>query len=71
MGIKWYSSFVGSLEDYNHHYCFPIGCFALIATSSILLISVPVVFASSNGWSSNKNLVFSGISLGPYHTWKN
>ncbi|KAL4194770.1 hypothetical protein AMTRI_Chr05g70130 [Amborella trichopoda] len=62
-GIKWYSSFVGSLEDYNHAYCFPIGCFALIVTSSILLISVPVVFASSNGRSSNKNIVFFGTSL--------
>uniref|UniRef100_A0A8S0WST9 Photosystem II reaction center protein Z n=1 Tax=Spirodela intermedia TaxID=51605 RepID=A0A8S0WST9_SPIIN len=62
-GIKWYSLFVGSLEDYKHDYCFPIGCFALIATSTILLISVPVVFASSDGWSSNKNVVFSGTSL--------
>jgi len=37
--------------------------FALIVTSSILLISVPVVFASPDGWSSNKNVVFSGTSL--------
>ncbi|KAK8330770.1 hypothetical protein V6Z11_A10G028900 [Gossypium hirsutum] len=37
--------------------------FALIATSSILLISVPVVFASPYGWLSNKNIVFSGTSL--------
>ncbi|KAL4202131.1 hypothetical protein AMTRI_Chr02g219540 [Amborella trichopoda] len=29
MGIKWYSSFVGSLEDYNHDYCLPIGCFCI------------------------------------------
>ncbi|RYR67220.1 hypothetical protein Ahy_A03g013523 [Arachis hypogaea] len=39
---------------------FQLVVFALIATSSILLISVPVVFASSDGWSSNKNVVFSG-----------
>lgn len=42
---------------------FQLAVFALIATSLILLISVPVVFASSDGWSSNKNVVFSGTSL--------
>lgn len=42
---------------------FQLAVFALIATSSILLISVPVVFASPEGWSSNKNVVFSGTSL--------
>nr|QUB01917.1 photosystem II protein Z [Commelina communis] len=42
---------------------FQLAVFALIATSSILLISVPVVFASSDGWSSNKTVVFSGTSL--------
>ena len=42
---------------------FQLAVFALIATSSILLISVPVVFASPDGWSSNKNIVFSGTSL--------
>ncbi|GJV17613.1 photosystem II CP43 chlorophyll apoprotein [Tanacetum coccineum] len=39
---------------------FQLAVFALIATSSILLIGVPVVFASPDGWSSNKNVVFSG-----------
>ena len=42
---------------------FQLAVFALIATSSILLISVPVVFASPDGWSSNKNVVFSGTSF--------
>lgn len=42
---------------------FQLAVFALIVTSSILLISVPVVFASPEGWSSNKNIVFSGTSL--------
>ena len=42
---------------------FQLAVFALIATSSILLISVPVVFASPDGWLSNKNIVFSGTSL--------
>nr|AKZ30944.1 photosystem II protein Z [Goodenia filiformis] len=42
---------------------FQLAVFSLITTSSILLISVPLVFASPDGWASNKNLVFSGTSL--------
>nr|YP_010294512.1 photosystem II protein Z [Xyris indica]ULQ68333.1 photosystem II protein Z [Xyris indica]ULQ68413.1 photosystem II protein Z [Xyris indica]ULQ68650.1 photosystem II protein Z [Xyris indica] len=42
---------------------FQLAVFALIVTSSVLLISVPVVFASPEGWSNNKNVVFSGTSL--------
>nr|UZC36994.1 photosystem II protein Z [Pteridophyllum racemosum] len=42
---------------------FQLVIFALIAISSILLISVPLVFASSDDWSSQKNVVFSGTSL--------
>ncbi|RZC64930.1 hypothetical protein C5167_008619 [Papaver somniferum] len=47
---------------------FQLAVFALIATSSILLISVPVVFASSDGWSSNKNVVFSERRSAEYMT---
>ena len=42
---------------------FQLAVFALIVTSSVLVISVPLVFASPDGWSSNKNVVFSGTSL--------
>nr|YP_010420107.1 photosystem II protein Z [Nanocnide japonica]USG53575.1 photosystem II protein Z [Nanocnide japonica] len=42
---------------------FQLAVFALIVTSSILLISVPLVFASPEGWLGNKNIVFSGTSL--------
>ncbi|TKV90746.1 hypothetical protein SEVIR_9G049100v4 [Setaria viridis] len=42
---------------------FPLAVFALIPTSSVLVISAPLVFASLDGWSNNKNVVFSGISL--------
>nr|YP_009994517.1 photosystem II protein Z [Cuscuta pedicellata]QNP08646.1 photosystem II protein Z [Cuscuta pedicellata] len=42
---------------------FKFAVFALITTSVILLISVPVLFASPEGWSSKKNVVFSGTSL--------
>lgn len=64
-GIKWYSSFflLVAWRIRNMTIVFQLAVFALIATSSILLISVPVVFASPDGWSSNKNVVFSGTSL--------
>lgn len=64
-GIKWYNSFVllVAWRIRNMTIAFQLAVFALIATSSILLISVPVVFASPDGWSSNKNVVFSGTSL--------
>lgn len=42
---------------------FQLVIFALIVTSSILLISVSVVFSSLDGWSSNKNVVFSSTSF--------
>lgn len=62
--IKWYIILL--LVDWrirNMTIAFQLAVFALIATSSILLISVPVVFASPDGWLGNKNVVFSGTSL--------
>ena len=47
----------------NMTIAFQLAVFALIATSSILLISVPIVFASLDGWLRNKNIVFSSTSL--------
>ncbi|EMS61694.1 Photosystem II reaction center protein Z [Triticum urartu] len=47
----------------NMTIAFQLAVFALIATSSVLVISVPLVFASPDGWSNNKNIVFSGTSL--------
>nr|AKT94741.1 photosystem II protein Z [Brunonia australis] len=44
-------------------FAFQLAVFALIATSSILLISVPIVFASPDAWSTKKNVLFSGTSL--------
>nr|ALO20868.1 Z protein of photosystem II [Chlamydomonas nivalis]AYQ94390.1 Z protein of photosystem II [Chloromonas rosae] len=37
--------------------------FALILVSFGLVVGVPVVFASPNGWTENKGFVFSGLSL--------
>lgn len=42
---------------------FQLAVLALIVISFLLVIGVPVVFASPNGWSSSKNTVFSGASL--------
>ena len=61
-GIKWYILLV-DWRIRNMTIAFQLAVFALIVTSSILLISVPVVFASPDGWSGNKNVVFSGTSL--------
>lgn len=40
-----------------------LSLFALIMVSFALVVGVPVVFASPNGWSENKGIVFSGLSL--------
>jgi len=42
---------------------FQLAVFALIAISFLLLISIPVLFASPEGWSNNKNILFFGTSL--------
>jgi photosystem II PsbZ protein len=40
-----------------------LALFALILVSFALVVGVPVVFASPNGWTENKKVVFSGLSL--------
>lgn len=42
---------------------FQLTLFALIGLSFLLVIGVPVVFASPNGWTENKGTVFSGLGL--------
>nr|YP_010933381.1 Z protein of photosystem II [Streptosarcina arenaria]YP_010933480.1 Z protein of photosystem II [Streptosarcina costaricana]WKT08881.1 Z protein of photosystem II [Streptosarcina arenaria]WKT08985.1 Z protein of photosystem II [Streptosarcina costaricana] len=42
---------------------FQLALFALVATSFALVVGVPVILASPDGWSSSKNVVFSGTSL--------
>lgn len=42
---------------------FQITLFAFIALSFLLVVGVPVVFASPNGWTENKRVVFSGLGL--------
>jgi photosystem II PsbZ protein len=40
-----------------------LALFALILVSFALVVGVPVVFASPNGWTENKKVVFSGLSV--------
>lgn len=42
---------------------FQLTLFALIALSFLLVVGVPVAFASPDGWSQNKGLVLSGTGL--------
>jgi photosystem II PsbZ protein len=42
---------------------FQFALFALVAISFILVVGVPVILASPEGWSDTKNIVFSGASL--------
>nr|YP_009106509.1 Z protein of photosystem II [Botryococcus braunii]AIT95348.1 Z protein of photosystem II [Botryococcus braunii]CZT54054.1 photosystem II protein Z [Botryococcus braunii Showa] len=42
---------------------FQLTLFAFIALSFLLVVGVPVVFASPDGWTENKGTVFSGLGL--------
>nr|YP_009256638.1 Z protein of photosystem II [Entransia fimbriata]ANI25392.1 Z protein of photosystem II [Entransia fimbriata]WKT05804.1 Z protein of photosystem II [Entransia fimbriata]WKT05923.1 Z protein of photosystem II [Entransia fimbriata] len=42
---------------------FQLALFALVATSFLLVIGVPVLLASPSGESGSKNLIFSGTSV--------
>nr|AYD72443.1 photosystem II protein Z [Batophora oerstedii] len=44
-------------------FLFQLLLFALISVSFLLVVGVPVVFASPNGWSENKGTVFSGLGI--------
>lgn len=39
---------------------FQVSLLALIALSFLLVVGVPVVFASPNGWNENKNFILLG-----------
>lgn len=42
---------------------FQLALFAFVALSFLLVVGVPVVFASPDGWTENKRTVFSGLGL--------
>lgn len=41
---------------------FQLSLLALIAFSFLMVVAVPVVFASPNGWNDNKNLILFGAA---------
>lgn len=64
MRIGWYRQLIPYVEGIGTMtIAFQFALFALIATSFLLVVGVPVAFASPGGWSSSKNIVFSGASL--------
>jgi photosystem II PsbZ protein len=42
---------------------FQLTLFAFVILSFILVVGVPVIFASPNGWTGNKRIVFSGVGV--------
>lgn len=44
-------------------FIFQLTLFAFVALSFILVVGVPVIFASPNGWTQNKGVVFSGVGI--------
>jgi photosystem II PsbZ protein len=42
---------------------FQISILALIFLSFLMVISVPVIFASSNGWNENRNYILLGSAV--------
>ena len=50
-------------QEINMTSILQLALFALIVVSFALVVGVPVVFASPNGWTENKGLVFSGLSV--------
>ena len=42
---------------------FQLALFCLVALSFIMIVGVPVVFASPDGWTTSRQFVFSGVSL--------
>ena len=55
--------FILYLEKIIMTLVFQLTLFGLIALSFLLVVGVPVVFASPNGWTENKSVVFSGVGL--------
>jgi photosystem II PsbZ protein len=43
-------------------FIFQLALFALVVLSFLMIVGVPVVFASPEGWTSSKRFIFSGVS---------
>nr|YP_009256578.1 photosystem II reaction center protein Z [Ulva linza]ANH54337.1 photosystem II reaction center protein Z [Ulva linza] len=44
-------------------FIFQLTLFAFVSLSFILVVGVPVIFASPNGWTENKRVIFSGVGI--------
>ena len=44
-------------------FIFQLTLLAFIGLSFLLVVGVPVIFASPNGWTENKRTVFSGVGI--------
>jgi photosystem II PsbZ protein len=65
IAIFFYGAYVGLGSSLLINFLFMLFVFqlivlSLIALSFLLVVGVPVTFASPDGWSQNKNLVLSG-----------
>ena len=49
--------------NYSMTFIFQLTLFAFVAVSFGLVVGVPVIFASPNGWTENKGIIFSGVGL--------
>ncbi|MGQ2964046.1 MAG: photosystem II reaction center protein PsbZ [Agrobacterium sp.] len=63
MSLKFYFKNQKKFIDINMTSILQVSLLALILVSFALVVGVPVVFASPNGWTENKGVVFSGLSL--------
>ena len=60
-GSSFYGLLIFFLEIYML-FLFQLSLFAFVALSLVLIVGVPVAFASPDGWASSKNIVFSGAT---------
>ena len=44
-------------------FLFQLSLLALIGVSFLIVVGVPVVLASPDGWTSSKSTIFTGLSL--------
>jgi photosystem II PsbZ protein len=69
IAIFFYGAYAGlgsSLSNFNSIFMlfiFQFVLFRFVAISFFLVVGVPVIFASPNGWSQNKGLVLSGAGI--------
>ena len=61
--VKYYTNIHNIKETKAMLLIFQLALFALIVVSFLLVIGVPVAFATPEGWGENKGTIFSGVGL--------